>query len=255
MSKPSSRLWTRDELLLAINLYCKTPFGKIHISNPDILLLAEYLNRTPGAVSWKLANFASIDPKLSQKGASNVSKLDLAVWGEFFANWEEMAYKSELAAIQMKKDLFEDKIKKESELNTIFPEGKEKELKTKQRVNQKFFRNMILAAYGSSCCITGLPLPELLIASHIVPWSKDKQNRTNPQNGLCLNPLHDKAFDRGLISIDEDYCVMVSPKIKKSDAEKSEILFQYAGNKIYVPKRFPPEQKFFAYHREHVFLS
>ena len=64
--------WTRDELILAINLYCKTPFGRIHIRNPEIIELAKLLNRTPGSVSYKLANFASIDPSLDRKGVSNV---------------------------------------------------------------------------------------------------------------------------------------------------------------------------------------
>ena len=56
----------------------------------------------------------------------------------------------------------------------------------KQRVNQWFFRRAVLAAYGARCCITGLDVPQLLVAGHIAPWSKDKQNRVNPQNGICL---------------------------------------------------------------------
>jgi putative restriction endonuclease len=95
MSKIRRKPWTRDELILAINLYCKIPFGKIHIHNPQIIKLAEYLDRTPGSVSYKLANFASIDPSLDRKGASNVSKLDREIWGEFFNDWEKMAFESE----------------------------------------------------------------------------------------------------------------------------------------------------------------
>ena len=84
MSNIARKPWTREELILAINLYCKTPFGRIHIRNKDIIELARLLNRTPGSVSYKLANFASIDPSLDRKGASNVSKLDKEIWAEFY---------------------------------------------------------------------------------------------------------------------------------------------------------------------------
>jgi len=92
MSAEERRAWTRDELILAINLYCKTPFGKIHIRNPNIIELAGLLNRTPGSVSYKLANFANIDPSLERKGASHVSILDRQVWNEFFENWDENCF-------------------------------------------------------------------------------------------------------------------------------------------------------------------
>jgi len=59
--------WTRDELILAFNLYCKIPFGKIHIRNPEIISLAKAIQRTPSAVSWKLANFARLDPTLRSR--------------------------------------------------------------------------------------------------------------------------------------------------------------------------------------------
>ncbi len=95
MSTGERKPWTRDELILAINLYCKTPFGRIHVRNPEIIELARILERTPGSVSYKLANFANIDPSLERKGASHVSKLDVEVWNEFFTNWDDMVFESE----------------------------------------------------------------------------------------------------------------------------------------------------------------
>jgi putative restriction endonuclease len=50
------RNWTRNELIVAFNLYCRTPFGRIDRRNPEIIALAAALDRTPSAVSWKLAN-------------------------------------------------------------------------------------------------------------------------------------------------------------------------------------------------------
>ena len=77
--KAGQTLWTREELILAINLYCKLPFGRLHRANPDIIHLAKLIHRTPSAVALKLVNFASFDPSLRArgiKGASNASKLD-----------------------------------------------------------------------------------------------------------------------------------------------------------------------------------
>ncbi|MCK5805919.1 MAG: HNH endonuclease [Lentisphaeria bacterium] len=191
MNKAPRKRWTRRELILAINLYCKTPFGRIHVRNPDIISLANRLERSPGSVSYKLANFASIDPSLPRKGASNVSKLDKEVWSDFFENWDEMAFRSEVSSCG---ECSESSINGES---IDIPEGKTRETVIKARVNQSFFRKTVLASY-EACCITGLQIPELLVASHIIPWAKDPRNRTNPRNGLCLNCLHDKAFDVGL---------------------------------------------------------
>jgi len=250
MSTVERKAWTRDELILAINLYCKTPFGRIHMRNPDIINLAHLLGRSPGSVSYKLANFASIDPSLSRKGASNVSKLDKEVWNEFFENWDEMSYKSEIASSKVQ----EKPLELELDETIQIPEGKTRETVVKTRVNQSFFRKTILSSYGA-CCITGLEIPELLVASHIVPWSKDEKNRTNPRNGLCLNYLHDKAFDVGLIAIDENFKVIASQRIKDAHIKKSRMLLDYIGAEINMPQRFLPDQEFLTYHRENIFKS
>lgn len=163
-SKPAKKSWTRSELILAINLYCKTPFGKIHIRNPEIITLAEKLGRTPGSVSYKLANFAAIDESLPRKGEANVSKLDREVWHEFFENWTEMAYESEKRVMELMQKPVGNQENEET-----FPEGKTREILTKSRINQDFFRKMMLASYEGTCCVTGMSVPELLVASHIIP--------------------------------------------------------------------------------------
>lgn len=242
-SSVARKAWTRDDLVLAINLYCKTPFGRIHVRNPEIIELADKLERTPGSVSYKLANFASIDPSLNRKGAPNVSKLDREVWKEFFENWEDMVIDSEMK----KKELYgESKVHDEAE-NASFGEGETKDAMIKIRIGQRNFREMILSAYDSTCCITGVNNPELLIASHIVPWAKDKKNRLNPMNGLCLNALHDRAFDRGLITLDKKYRVVVS------SLAKHELIMTYASHQITMPSRFHPSQDFLEFHRTNIF--
>jgi putative restriction endonuclease len=244
--------WTRNELILAINLYCKIPFGRINTTTPEIRKLAKLIGRTPGSVSYKLANFASIDPSLDRKGASNYSKLDAQVWEEFFKDWEGLSFESEMLLAQYEeRDLFQE---------VIYPEetflGADRERVVKTRVNQNFFRTSILASYNNTCCITEIKTPKLLVASHIIPWATDTRNRLNPSNGLCLNALHDKAFDTGLITLDAELRVMVSSELKHKKLESEHRQFHsYEGKKIALPGKFLPLQEFLEYHRNTVFVS
>jgi len=247
----ASNKWTREELILAFNLYCKIPFGTIHIRNPKIISLAKILGRTPSAVSWKLANFARLDPSLQDRniiGASHGSRLDAEVWDEFSHDWERLGFESErLLAEKTGKQVEEI-----AEIETVdLPKaGKEREALVKVRVNQSFFRKTVLAAYDFKCCITGLEIPELLNASHIVPWSKDKANGVNPRNGFCLNAIHDRAFDRYLLTVTPEFVVKVSKSFKKANASGAvkDFLLRYDGAEINKPARFLPDPKFLKSH-------
>jgi len=242
--------WTRDQLILAFNLYCKIPFGRIHHRNPEIIALAKAIGRTPSAVSWKLANFASLHPSLRSRkisGATHGAKAEREIWEEFSGDWERLAYESEKLMIAVR---HEEVVVDES----LFPEGRTREAIVRVRVNQAFFRSAVLAAYDLSCCITGLKIPELLNASHIVPWRVDLKNRTNPRNGLCLNATHDRAFDCGLITITVDYRVKLSPLIKRAKGDAMKTFFlPYENCLVTMPSRFRPDPTFLRYHNEEVF--
>jgi putative restriction endonuclease len=245
--KEGQKLWTRDELVLAINLYCKLPFGKMHKATQEIIKFAELIGRTPSSIALKLGNFASFDPTLKErgiKGASNASKLDKQIWDEFYNNWDAALIESEILLAQTKHTTIE-KLNKIT-IDDLPKEGKEKERLVKVRVNQSIFRTLILATYNNKCCITGIDNTDLLIASHIVPWSKDEKNRLNPMNGLCLNALHDRAFDKGLITISaEDYSIKISPKLKKKNIVESIgwNFLKLEGKKINLPHKFLPSIK------------
>ncbi len=249
------RDWSRNEPIVAFNLYCKIPFGRIHIRNPSIIELAKGIGRTPSAVSWKLANFARLDPALQKRniaGASHGSKAEVEIWDEFSNNWEKLAFESELLLGQMTgrtPDLGAEVIE--------FPEGRTREALVRTRVNQGFFRAAVLAAYNARCCVTGLAIPQLLNASHIVPWSIDVKNRTNPRNGLCLNVLHDRAFDCGLLTITPELKVKISSRLKTTlvVAETQEFLWRYNDVSISPPRHFAPDQEFLRYHNKIVFLN
>ena len=68
---------------------------------------------------------------------------------------------------------------------------------------------IIMANYSSRCDITGIDIPDLLFASHIIPWSKNENERLNPENGICLSALYDKVFDKGYIGINEKYGILI----------------------------------------------
>ena len=131
-------------------------------------------------------------------------------------------------------------------------EGKEAIALAKNRINQSVFRRWIVGLYGNQCCITGLNIPEVLRASHIVSWASDKQNRMNPCNGLCLSATYDAAFDRHLISFDDEYRMVLSTRIRDfcDNATCSDYFLKMEGVKIHLPSRFLPDLDLLAKHRE-----
>lgn len=252
--------WTREETILAFDLYCRIPFSKISKTNKDIIELARLIGRTPSSVGLKMSNLAHFDPELQSKNISGMahgSKLDEEIWNEFSNNWEELAYQAQ-RILAGKKNTSVEKMMECTEIESI-PAGEYREQLMKTRVGQYFFRMSVLSAYSNRCCVTGLAIPELLIASHIKPWkdSSVQTERTNPRNGLCLNALHDKAFDRGLITLDFDYHIIVSDKLKKveMDEETRNWLEYYDRKQIYLPDRFLPSKVFIQYHHDEVFLG
>jgi putative restriction endonuclease len=245
MAKPKQERWTRDQVLRALSLYCVLPFGRLHKANPDVIALAQELGRTPDAVAFKLTNLASFDPQHKARGVggmANASRLDREVWDEFYGHWDELA---QAVPAPRERD------------GTVFPFEPPEGPTTSERLlrvrrGQHFFRRAVLAAYDDRCCITGISNPELLRASHILPWAESEVNRLNPSNGLCLNALHDAAFDRGLLTIDEDSRVRLSPMLESSmPREAYEAHFErYRHQTIRQPERFAPDPAFLRSHRE-----
>ncbi len=249
--------WNREQLIVALNLYWKIPYNKISgSSNSLIQQIAPIINRTPAALAYKLMNFTSLDvekQKIGNKGKSAASSSDKEIWNEYFGKWEKLALDSSaiLSVIQNKPI---DKILG-LEDDYEFVEGKEKLRLVKTRVNQNDFRQRILASYNEKCCITGISFTSLLVASHIIPWSKNKQERLNPRNGICLNNIHDKAFDKGLITITSDFKVKLSDAILKKQKETNiqKYFLEYDNQPIILPDRFIPSIEFLEYHQQNIF--
>jgi predicted restriction endonuclease len=250
--------WTRQQLLVAFALYCRMPFGRLHAKNPEIVRIANAIDRTPSALAMKLVNIASLDPEITDTGRSglkNASTNDRAMWDEMQDNWDRFAVESDLATRDFEA-IAEPLGGEIPGDDSGFPVGEDRAVHTTVRIGQDFFRAAVLSAYSAQCCITGLSMPKLLVASHIVPWRIDRLNRVNPRNGLLLSALHDKAFDIGLITIEDNMTVRVSRKHPvRNDRFFSHSIELYDGQPIRRPEKFRPDKEFLAYHREHVFLE
>lgn len=250
--------WSRAQLLVAFYLYCRMPFGKMHRGNPEIIRLSTAIGRTPSALAMKLTNIASLDPAITgtgRKGLAGASAADRAMWEEMQANWENFAIESQTTVSQLlDADVGLDVENEDASEEFVSYEGVSKVASTMVRVGQSFFRSAVLSAYHYRCCITGIAIPKLLVASHIVPWRADTANRLNPRNGLCLSMLHDKAFDIGIICLTDDLTVRVSKKYPSdTDPFFRDAVLAYDGKPINVPEKFRPNTDFLAYHREHIF--
>jgi predicted restriction endonuclease len=247
--------WQRDQLILAFDLYCRIPFKKTKANNPQVKNLALILGRTPASIARKLGNFGAFDPqlrKLSISGLSHGSRLDYEIWQEFHRDWGKLAVEADHLKAQLglkEQPDFVEQFK--------YPQGPSEGMATtKQRLHQSFFRRAVLASYESTCCITGLAIPECLMASHIIPWSKDEKRRADPTNGLCLSATFDKLFDRGLITIADSYRLRVSSKIKslKNNEAQAQICGR-EGQKLILPTRFLPDIECLRWHTVHIFQS
>lgn len=217
--------WTEPETLATFRLYCSTPFGKLHQRNPEIVELAQKLGRTPSAVGMKACNFASLDPAHQARGVTglpNRSKVEEAIWERFQADSGAVAVEAQITR--------------------------------SVRLHQAFFRRTVLSGYGHRCALTGLAHPQLLVASHIIPWSADESRRADPRNGLCLNALADRAFDRGLITLDDDLAVVLGPAMRDPEVggTLAEHLAGWAGRRLRLPERFEPDGEAVRWHRGRV---
>lgn len=244
--------WTREQLIVALNVYCKIPFKNSSARHPMIKEYAQLIGRTPAALNLKIGNLGSFDPVLKDKGITGLahtSKMDEDIWNEFWDNPEKLAYESEKIISELKHQSIE-----ESTIVDLsdFPEGIERTAFVRQRVNQQFFRDAVLCSYENRCCITGVNIPSLLEACHISSWKDDVKNRTNPKNGLCMNILFHRAFDKYLMTVTPDYNILISEQM--IDGTQEEVFRNYlqklTGTPIRLPEKFSPDKEFLSRHYE-----
>lgn len=240
--KPIIMEWTKKQEIVALYLYCIIPFNKVNNSNRQIALMAELIGRpNANSLKAKIGNFGCFDSNLSASGLGHSSRLDETVWNEYNGRWQEL----EIDALR----LIEEYQSARRDINPDIPSipiGRERETVIKQRTNQYLFRNMVLSAYNNSCCITGLARQELVEACHIINWSDDNQNRLNPCNGLAMNTLFHKAYDKYYLGITPDCTVVISDRLydglSNDGKDRTYGLFNpYNKVRIIMPRKFKPD--------------
>lgn len=269
-------IWTRRETLAALALYLNPPDGRKNWDKTDdkILRLARLLGRTPAAICFKAANFKSCDPNRVGAGFSHHSRLDQDVMFEYANDPDGILDESfdALSSYGMSFSLKEENqkvsdsssgtglsIEYDALSDSHTPLGGDVIRLAKQRVNHEYFRRNLFAIYKGRCCLTGVSLKPMLVASHIKPWKVSTSvEKTASSNGILLNAFHDKAFDKGLITIDRDYCIRVSPTVPHSEAH-DRWLYSYEGQRIELPDDSSrvtwPGADFIDYHNDVIFLA
>lgn len=250
-------LWTRDEYILALNLYYKLPFGQLSQTNKKVQELALLIGRTKGAVAMRLTNFAACDPYILATGRHGLDagkKTCQPYWDEFNNNREALLFESEKILAKYQNKTIEEKFKDSlKDIGDLQGEDKIREVKT--RVNQSVFRSIIISNYSGKCALTGIDVPELLVASHIKPWAMDVKERLNPENGICLSSLYDAAFDKGLIGFDQNYNVVLSHRILEQ--ETKDYYDKYFGSiehvQLMLPEEHKPNKTFLEWHMDTIF--
>lgn len=257
--------WTEQETILALYLYFQTPFGKIHYRNPDIQKLAAMTDRSSNSIAMKLANFASLDPKITgagKKGLQGASKQDRELYSRFSQHWDQLVERADyLWASRLDYPAHTPEVSRLRD--SAVPEPLEPyagpstvEALVKQRRGQDFFRRAVLANYAETCCITGIAEPKLLVASHILPWGEDAANRHNPANGVLLSATMDKAFDQGLITIEKSGAVLVSERLANHhDSSTREFFLRYQRMPIRPAERFDPDPSLLDWHFHNRFVD
>ena len=248
-------LWSKEELTLCFFLYCQIPFSRTNRSNHEVVKLANLIGRTIGSVVRKLGNFGAFDERLAKQGIVGLihySKADKAIWAQYFNNWDELVKDSQSLLVKFKAETY---LEREPEISIISsPPKTEKQATVKIRIGQSFFRKTVLSSYENKCCVCQNDLSQLLIASHIIPWSESKKKRIDPQNGLSLCSLHDKAFDKGLLGFKEDYRILVSSFVKKSKSEfVRQAITDYENSSLIPPSRFLTSPENLLWHQRNIF--
>ena len=127
---------------------------------------------------------------------------------------------------------------------------KDIEGRTVRRIGQNRYRKDLIELWGGCCSVTDCRKTELLVASHIKPWSHCLENNEwlNPYNGLLLIPTLDLAFDQGFITFEDDGNIRISSLLDIDDCQKLSI-----SSKMKLRRMHKETLPFLYYHRENIF--
>jgi putative restriction endonuclease len=245
--------WTKGETMMAFALYKLLQTSEHDAKNDDVIRLARSLSRTPAAVALKIQNIAAHDPDGKHRGLVHGSKYDESIWGDYFKNPDGFLNKClDVMSMRINGHPSESFESLDSEAQST-PVGRDLPLEATQRYGQSALRNVLLKNYHARCCLTGIDIKELLVVSHIKPWSvSEPTEKVSASNALLLNAFHDRAFDKGLITINQQLKVVVWDELEHSKLN-DKWLYSYEGKRISVPEAGVPDREYVTYHNKNIF--
>lgn len=194
--------FTEEEILKVIKAFLVDGLSHRKIQSQILGLPAP--DNGGGYVAMDILHYYNIDGK--KKGILANGDIDNLIKNST-GNYHEILIKV--------KDYFEEQKDVKKAIRGLKTDGivhTEITTETKQRVGQDELRKYILDIYEHKCALCEVDKDDLLICSHIVPWRADEQNRLNPKNAICLCAQHDKLFDKGYFSLDENYNIKLGVK-------------------------------------------
>lgn len=217
------QLWSREELILSLELYCSIDFGDISTKNLKVIELAKLCGRSVNSIALRLANYTSCDPVQKERGIVGMTgglTVCQPIWDEFYGKWDylkEEAIKAriKLAGYNVNENISQisqakecDEIVKYDLFNNFIKD-----------INNHKFYDIINRNYNGHCIISGLKVKNLLMACHILPEDNNVEKSMKASNGLLLNISYAKAYSDGLIGIDKNYKLHIAPNLKKRNAD------------------------------------
>ena len=246
--------YTKEQEILIIDLYTRTPTARIRDSNPEIIALCDFFNdngyhSVVSGIRNKMENLKSVDPEYTadgRTGRNNIRQGFKELWlEELRSGFSELDKHVEWAVSEIVKH-------SPADAAGAMPVWR-------HRSGQANYRDRVLAAFDNSCCISGIQTPDLIQACHIKPYricERDgmEEQKTDVRNGLCMSVLHHKAFDSGLITIDEEHRLLISSEWE--DLADDDTFFRpYEGRRIRETSRTIIGEEYLEYHRENIFRS
>lgn len=255
--------WTREELILALELYLRA--GLLDDKSPEVQQLSEALKdlafvqkedpevfRNPNGVAMKLANFAAFDPRYKGKGLTSGGRLDKEIFEEFFESplllsgaasalrglWRPAADLDRVAEDVLNDEEYDARIESLEDHRVRIDRS------IVLRRGEPGFRRTLIEAYEGRCALTGCNAVEALEAAHILGYRGNYSNK--PKNGLLLRADIHTLFDLGLLAINSvDMSCVLAPELIRTDYE------EYLGVQLRAPeeREFRPGRSHLDFHR------
>ena len=230
----AKRKWDEDETLFLFHLLLNESASSLSSGSPLVMDVAKLLNRSSGSVHRKLEDIRTGDPAYLARGKKGTHGASLIkeIWNSLYSDgYDGMmrhiddAYHSIGGYVETSEMVIDSEI----------PPGTDVPVESTYRDGQQVFRRMVANNFDRKCCITGINIGCLLVASHIKPWSvSSPAERTDFRNGLYLNRLHDGLFDNHLMTLDEDFRIEFSDSILRcgSDDSYEQFFGRFEGHRI-----------------------